>query len=88
MSSTIATGLHHGNHRDGHHDHYYLRQGPWHRYHGPSRAIQGSQHQGHDPSHVILSPTRTQCVAKPSPSLAPMCITLRAAHSHGLTCSR
>ncbi|KAM1458981.1 hypothetical protein ACFX2I_035968 [Malus domestica] len=51
------------------------------------RAVPSKAH-GHGPSHVTPSPTRTQRVAKPSLSLAPMCITLRATHFRGPACSR
>ena len=75
---TTTTRLHHGNHTGGHYDNH-PRRGPW--------------HQSYDPSHVIPSPrqtglcrpnpTRAQCVAELSPSLALTCATRRAAHSRG-----
>ncbi|KAM2596123.1 hypothetical protein TB2_040594 [Malus domestica] len=65
-----------------------LQQVPQRHNHGPNRAIQA--HTSPSPrldglSH--LSPTQTQCVANPSPSFTLTCATLRAAHSHGPTCS-
>jgi hypothetical protein len=51
-----------------HHDGYYgshPRRGPWCHHHGQSSAIQGSWHQGHNPSHVTPCPTCCQVEPKP-----------------------
>ena len=73
---------HHENHCGGYHG-SHPRRGPWRHHHGPNRAI-----QGHDPSHVTPTPKKAQCVAEPSPSLAPTCATRQTAHSCGPACSR